>query len=103
MEKSAGEIIWHAPFQIHATKTFEQPMLAVWAWTKDVATPAKLVSTASGYLDALKQEDAKFQQAANNQMQSQISNKQSQISNFDAVIKQKSEQIQKNGSRNRAA
>ena len=59
------------------------------------ATPAKLVSTASGYLDALKQEDAKFQQAANNQVQSQISNKQSQISNFDAVIKQKSEQIQK--------
>ena len=59
------------------------------------ATPAKLVSTASGYLDALKQEDAKFQQAANNQVQSQISNKQSQIDNFDAVIKQKSEQIQK--------
>ena len=43
MEKSAGEIIWHEPFQIHATKTFEQPMLAVWAWTKDVATPAKLI------------------------------------------------------------
>lgn len=59
------------------------------------ATPAKLVSTASGYLDALKQEDAKFQQAANNQVQSQISNKQAQIANFDAVIKQKSEQIQK--------
>ncbi len=59
------------------------------------ATPAKLVSTASGYLDALKQEDAKFQQAANNQVQNQISNKQGQIANFDAVIKQKSEQIQK--------
>ena len=59
------------------------------------ATPAKLVSTASSYLDALKQEEAKFQQAANNQVQSQIGNKQSQISNFDAVIKQKSEQIKK--------
>ncbi len=59
------------------------------------ATPAKLVSTASSYLDALKQEEAKFQQAANNQVQSQIGNKQAQISNFDAVIKQKSEQIKK--------
>ena len=59
------------------------------------ATPAKLVSTASGYLDALKQEEAKFQQAANNQVQGQIGNKQAQISNFDAVIKQKSEQIKK--------
>ena len=59
------------------------------------ATPTKLVSTASGYLDALRQEEAKFQQAANNQVQSQIGNKQSQIANFDAVIKQKSEQIQK--------
>lgn len=43
VEKSAGDIIWHEPFQIHATKTFEQPMLAVWAWTKNVATPARLV------------------------------------------------------------
>ena len=59
------------------------------------ATPTKLVSTASGYLDALRQEEAKFQQAANNQVQSQIGNKQAQISNFDAVIKQKSEQIKK--------
>lgn len=59
------------------------------------ATPAKLVSTATGYLDALKQEEAKFQQAANNQVQGQIGNKQAQIANFDAVIKQKSEQIKK--------
>ena len=46
-------------------------------------------------MDALKQEEAKFQQAANNQVQGQIGNKQAQISNFDAVIKQKSEQIKK--------
>ena len=59
------------------------------------ATPAKLVSTATGYLDALRQEEAKFQQAANNQVQGQIGNKQAQITNFDAVIKQKSEQIKK--------
>lgn len=42
-EKAAGEIIWHEPFQIHSTKTFEQPLLAVWVWTKDVGTPARLV------------------------------------------------------------
>ncbi len=59
------------------------------------ATPTKLVNTATGYLDALKQEDAKFQQAANNQVQSQIGNKQAQIDNFDALIKQKNDQIQK--------
>ena len=59
------------------------------------ATSDNLVKTASGYLDALKQEEAKFLQAASNQVQSQVGNKQAQIDNFDVVIKQKNEQIKK--------
>ena len=41
--KAPGDIIWHAPDVLHATKTASQPMLAVWSWTKDTRTPAKLV------------------------------------------------------------
>lgn len=59
------------------------------------ATPQKLIHTAQGYVEALRQEDTKFQQAANNQIQSQIGNKQAQIENFEAVINQKNEQIKK--------
>lgn len=43
VSKSAGEIIWHASNEIHATKTADHPMLAVWSWTKDTDVPAKLV------------------------------------------------------------
>jgi hypothetical protein len=42
-QKAAGDIIWHASNVLHATKTASQPMLAVWSWTKDTHTPAKLV------------------------------------------------------------
>ncbi len=59
------------------------------------ATPDKLVHTANGYLEALKQEQMNFQQSATNQIQSQIGNKQGQIENFAAVINQKNEQIKK--------
>ena len=41
--KQAGAVIYHAPMVHHATKTAEQPLLAVWCWTKDTHTPAKLV------------------------------------------------------------
>jgi hypothetical protein len=41
--KSAGEIIFHAPNEIHATKTADHPMLAVWSWTRDTDVPARLV------------------------------------------------------------
>ena len=41
--KSAGEIIFHVPHEIHATKTADHPMLAIWSWTKDTDVPAKLV------------------------------------------------------------
>lgn len=39
----AGEIIWHPPLRVHATKTGDKPLLAVWSWTSDTATPARLV------------------------------------------------------------
>lgn len=41
--KPAGATIWHEPYVVHATKTAEHPLLAVWCWTSDTATPAKLL------------------------------------------------------------
>lgn len=41
--KEAGAVIYHAPMVHHATKTAAQPLLAVWSWTKDIHTPARLV------------------------------------------------------------
>jgi lysyl-tRNA synthetase class I len=57
------------------------------------ATPDKLIQTASTYLSVLKQEQDKFQQAAQGQVQNQIGNKKAQIDNFEQVIKQKEAQI----------
>lgn len=42
VEQPQGAIIWHPPMALHATITVETPLLAVWAWTRDTATPAKL-------------------------------------------------------------
>lgn len=41
-EKPQGITIWHPPMVMHATKTGETPLLAVWSWTSDTLTPAKL-------------------------------------------------------------
>ena len=41
-EQSQGSVIWHPPMMMHATKTGDTPLLAVWSWTVDTATPAKL-------------------------------------------------------------
>ena len=41
--KPAGSLIWHIPWKVHATITDEKPLLAVWSWTCDTMTPAKLV------------------------------------------------------------
>ena len=43
--KAAGDIIFHTPNEIHATKTADRPMLAVWSWTKDTDVPARLVES----------------------------------------------------------
>ncbi|HEY7747914.1 MAG TPA: dimethylsulfonioproprionate lyase family protein [Aestuariivirgaceae bacterium] len=42
---AAGSTRWHKPFIVHATETFDTPLLCMWAWTKDVTVPAKLVGT----------------------------------------------------------
>jgi Dimethlysulfonioproprionate lyase len=43
VERKAGELIWHPSMAVHATKTFDEPLLAIYVWTKDTATSAKLV------------------------------------------------------------
>jgi hypothetical protein len=42
VEQPQGAIIWHPSMVLHATKTQDSPLLAVWCWTRDTATPAKL-------------------------------------------------------------
>ena len=42
VEKAQGATIWHPSMALHATITGATPLLAVWCWTKDTATPAKL-------------------------------------------------------------
>lgn len=41
--RDTGETIWHEPHVAHATRTLTSPLLAVWAWTRDVSEPARLV------------------------------------------------------------
>ena len=41
-EKPQGATIWHPSMAMHATITDEMPLLAVWCWTRDVGTPARL-------------------------------------------------------------
>jgi hypothetical protein len=41
-EKPQGALIWHPSMAMHATITRDTPLLAVWAWTRDTATPAQL-------------------------------------------------------------
>lgn len=42
VEQPQGAIIWHPPMALHATKTQDMPLLAVWAWPRDTGTPARL-------------------------------------------------------------
>ncbi len=42
MPRGQGEVIWHRPMVVHATKTGEKPLLAVYAWTKDTHIGARL-------------------------------------------------------------
>ncbi len=41
--REAGEMVWHRPFVVHATRTHEEPLLALWVWTSDVSENARLV------------------------------------------------------------
>jgi hypothetical protein len=56
-------------------------------------TAEKLVNSAVYYVDVLKNEQNKFVQAAANQRQSQVGDKQAQADNLEAVMRQKAEQI----------
>jgi len=44
--RAAGETIWHPPRMSHATRTGDSPLLAIWAWTRHVGVPARLVEEA---------------------------------------------------------
>lgn len=46
VKHEAGEMIWHESHVVHATRTGESPLLAVWAWTMNVKEPARLVEGA---------------------------------------------------------
>ena len=41
--RQAGEMIWHRPLVVHATRTLDDPLLALWVWTRDTGERAKLV------------------------------------------------------------
>ena len=56
-------------------------------------TAEKLVNSATHYLDVLKNEQNRFVQAASNQRQSQVGDKEAQANNLEAVMRQKAEQI----------
>ncbi len=59
------------------------------------ATQQKLMESATHYLDVLKGEAAKFQQALSNQQTEQITNREGEIKAMEQAIIQKSEQIKK--------
>jgi len=40
---AAGNAIWHAPNVVHATRTTDTPLLAMWIWTEATSHPARLV------------------------------------------------------------
>jgi Dimethlysulfonioproprionate lyase len=40
--KPAGTVIWHPSMTMHAMKTEDAPLLAVWCWTEKTLTPARL-------------------------------------------------------------
>lgn len=46
ISRAPGETVWHPPRMSHATRTDTSPLLAVWAWTRDVGSPARLVEGA---------------------------------------------------------
>ncbi|MBI5914173.1 MAG: hypothetical protein HY842_02255 [Bacteroidetes bacterium] len=59
------------------------------------ATPQKLVESAGHYVNVLKEEEAKFQEALRSQTTERIGNRQEMIKNLDTTIRQKAEQIKK--------
>lgn len=58
------------------------------------ATPAVLIQTAEHYLNVLKKEESKFDEALSAQQQKQIGNKSHEIKQLDEIINTKTQQIQ---------
>ena len=58
------------------------------------ATPQKLMDSATHYINVLKQEEHKFEQAIANQIDGKIGSKKGQIQQLEAVIKEKVAQIE---------
>ncbi len=59
------------------------------------ATPPKLIESANHYMDVLKGEEAKFEQALRNQLQQQVGNREEAAKNLENVVQQKAAQIKK--------
>lgn len=59
------------------------------------ATPAALLQTAQHYVDVLKREEEKFDQAVNKQQDLQIGSKEQAINKLEETIKAKAEQIKR--------
>jgi hypothetical protein len=59
------------------------------------ATPQKLVDSANHYLEVLKGEQSKFEQALIKQTKDRIGNRQETLNNLEGIIQQKTEQIKK--------
>jgi hypothetical protein len=43
VSRQPGETIWHDSGVVHATRTLDQPLLALWAWTRQADGPVTLV------------------------------------------------------------
>jgi chromosome segregation ATPase len=56
-------------------------------------SPQQIAQTAQHYIDVLKQEENKFEQALANQMKSQVESKQKQILKLEETIKSKADRI----------
>jgi hypothetical protein len=41
--RQAGEMVWHRPHVVHAVCTHDQPLLALWVWTRESSETARLV------------------------------------------------------------
>lgn len=59
------------------------------------ATPQKLIESAAHYLDVLKAEQSKFDQALRGQVADRIGNRQEMLQNLQASLQQKADQIKK--------
>jgi hypothetical protein len=59
------------------------------------ATPQKLIESANHYIDVLKGEESKFEQALRKQQTEQIGNREQTIQQLDAAIREKAEIIKK--------